>query len=169
MRLYINYQGLNKITCKDCYSISLISNLLDAFKKVKIYTKIDLRNTYYLVCIAESNKWKTAFRTQYGSFKWLFMPFGLLNAPAAFQQFINKVFGNLLNIYMVIYLNNILIYSNNIKDYQGYIKKVLQCLQAYKLYALPTKCAFHKESIEFLEFVLGPKSLTIDKQKIKTI
>jgi len=97
------------------------------------------------------------------------MSFGLSNASVAFQQFINKIFGDLLNIYIVIYLDNILIYSNNIKNYQGHIKKVLQCLQAYKLYALPTKCTFYKESIEFLEFVLGPKDLTIDEQKIKTI
>jgi len=95
------------------------------------------------------------------------MSFGLSNAPVAFQQFINKIFGDLLNIYIVIYLDNILIYSNNIKNYQGHIKKVLQCLQAYKLYALPTKCTFYKESIEFLEFVLGPKDLTIDEQKNK--
>jgi len=117
LKLCINYQGLNKLTCKDCYPIPLITDLLDVPKKARVYTKIDLRNTYYLVCIAEGDEWKTAFRTQYGSFKWLVMPFGLSNTPTAFQQFMNEIFGDLLDVYVVVYLDNILIYSNNLEDH----------------------------------------------------
>ena len=97
------------------------------------------------------------------------MPFGLSNAPAAFQRFINEIFGDLLDIYVVVYLDNILIYSNNLEDHRGHVKEVLKHLQAHKLYASPAKCAFHKESIEFLGFILGPEGLTTDEQKVKVI
>jgi len=95
----------------------LITDLLDAPKKARVYMKIDLRNAYHLVCIAESDEWKTTFCTQYRSFEWLVMPFGLSNALAAFQQFMNKIFGDLLDVYVVVYLDNILIYSNNLEDH----------------------------------------------------
>jgi len=169
LRLCVDYRGLNKLTCKDHYPIPLITDLLDAPKKARIYTKIDLRNAYHLVCIAEGNEWKTAFRTWYGSFEWLVMPFGLLNALAAFQRFMNEVFGDLLDVYVVVYLDDILIYSNNLKDHRGHVEEVLRRLRAHKLYASPTKCAFHKDSVEFLGFILSPKGLTMDEQKVQTI
>jgi len=117
LRLCVDYRGLNRLTRKDCYPIPLITDLLDAPKKARIYTKIDLRNAYHLVCIAEGDEWKTTFQTQYTSFEWLVMPFGLSNASAAFQWFMNEVFGDLLDIYVVVYLDNILIYSNNLEDH----------------------------------------------------
>jgi len=117
LRLCVDYRGLNRLTRKDCYPIPLITDLLDAPKKARIYTKIDLRNAYHLVRIAEGDEWKTTFQTQYASFEWLVMPFGLSNASAAFQWFMNEVFGDLLDIYVVVYLDNILIYSNNLEDH----------------------------------------------------
>jgi len=95
----------------------LITDLLDTPKKTRVYAKIDLRNVYYLVYIAEGNEWKTTFHTQYGSFEWLVMPFGLSNTPVAFQRFINEIFGDLLDVYVVIYLDDILIYLNNLEDH----------------------------------------------------
>ena len=97
------------------------------------------------------------------------IPFGLANAPAAFQQFMNEVFGDLLDVYVVVYLDDILIYSNNLEDHHGHVTEVLSRLQTHKLFALPAKCAFHQESIEFLGFVLGPEGLTMDEQKVQTI
>jgi len=117
LRLCVDYRGLNRLTRKDRYPIPLITDLLDAPKKARIYIKIDLRNTYHLVHIAKGDEWKTAFQTQYAFFEWLVMPFGLSNASAAFQQFMNEVFGDLLDIYVVVYLDNILIYSNNLEDH----------------------------------------------------
>jgi len=97
------------------------------------------------------------------------MPFGLSNASAAFQQFINEIFGDLLDVYIVVYLNDILIYSNNLEDHRKYVEEVLRCLHTHQLYAFSAKCAFHKESIEFLGFILGPEGLAMDKQKVKVI
>jgi hypothetical protein len=108
----MDYHRLNKITKKDRYPLPLISDLLNTLWKAHTYTKIDLRHAYHLVRIAEGEEWKTAFHTCYGLFEWLVMPFGLSNAPAAFQRFMNDIFGDLLDVCVIVYLNNILIYSD---------------------------------------------------------
>jgi len=97
------------------------------------------------------------------------MLLGLANAPAVFQQFINEVFGDLLDIFVVVYLDDILIYLDNLEDHCGYVKEVLRHLWLHKLFASPAKCVFHKESVEFLGFVLGPQGLLMNKQKVQTI
>ena len=124
--LYVDFHRLNRITKKDRYPLSLISDLLDSPHKAHIYTKIDLRHMYHLVCIAEGDEWKTAFWTHYGAFEWSVMSFRLTNAPAAFQHFMNDVFSDLLDMCIVVYLNDILIYSDNITQHRNYIKEVLK-------------------------------------------
>ena len=90
--------------------------------------KIDLCHTYHLVRIREGDKWKTTFHTRYGSFKWRFMPFRIMNAPAAFQRFMNDIFGNLLDVCMLVYLDDILIYSNSEEEHIRHVHKVLHHL-----------------------------------------
>jgi len=124
--LYVDFHRLNRITKKDRYPLSLISDLLDSPHKAHIYTKIDLRHMYHLVCIAEGDEWKTTFWTHYGAFEWSVMSFRLTNAPAAFQHFMNDVFSDLLDMCIVVYLNDILIYSDNITQHRNYIKEVLK-------------------------------------------
>ena len=109
-------------------TIPLLNDLLNTPRKAQIYSKIDLKSAYYLVRIAKGNKWKTVFCTYYGSFKWLMMPFGLSNAPSAFQHFINNIFSDLLDVFVVIYLDDILIYSNNMDDHKKHMKEVLRRL-----------------------------------------
>jgi len=128
LRLCVDFRGLNKITKKDRYPLPLISDLLDSPRKARIYTKIDLRHAYHLVRIAEGDEWKTAFRTRYGAFKWSVMPFGLTNAPAAFQRFMNDLFSDLLDVCIVVYLDDILIYSDDITQHQVHVKEVLKRL-----------------------------------------
>ena len=169
LHLCIDYRGLNQITYKDWYPIPLLNNLLDAPIKARVYSKIDLKSAYHLVHIAKGDEWKTTFHTRYGSFEWLMMPFGLSNAPSAFQRFMNKVFSDLLNIFVVIYLDDILIYSNNLIDHKKHVKEVLRRLRDNGLYASSTKCIFHQEKIEFLGFVLGLDGLRMDESKVQTI
>ena len=128
LQLCIDFRGLNKITQKDRYPLLLITDL-DAPQKARIYTKIDLQHAYHLVRIAKGDEWKTTFRTQWGSFEWNVMPFGLSYAPAPFQCFMNNVFGDLLDVCAVVYLNNILIYSDNLAEHQQHVREVLTRLR----------------------------------------
>ena len=126
LHLCVDFRGLNKIMKKDCYLLPCISNLLDAPSRAKIYTKLNLRHTYHLVCITKGNEWKTSFRMCYGSYEWLVMPFGLTNASAAFQQFVNMIFTDLLDVCIIIYLDDILIYSEDKASHKEHVREVLQ-------------------------------------------
>jgi len=167
--LCVDFRRLNKITKKDQYPLSLISDLLDSPRKAYVYTKIDLQHAYYLVCIAEGDKWKTAFQTCYGAFEWSVMPFRLTNAPAAFQRFMNNIFSDLLDVYIVVYLDNILIYSDNITQHWSHVKEVLKRLQKAGLYVKAEKYEFYLDSIKYLGYVLSPSGLTMSNSKVKTI
>ena len=167
--LCIDYRGLNKISKKDRYPLPLISDLLDSPSKAKIYSKVDLRHAYHLVRIAEGDKWKTTFRTQYGSFEWNVMPFGLTNAPVAFQQFVNSILVDLLDVCIVVYLDDILIYSQDIKSHQRHVCEVLRRLRKHNLFAKPEKCEFHTTATEYLGFCLSPNGLSMSANKVKAI
>src|SRR6266478_8683264 len=122
----MDFRALNKVTKKDRYPLPLISNLLITLALARIYTKIDLKHAYHLVHIAEGDEPKTAFQTCYGSFEWRVMPFGLSNAPAVFQRFINDILGNLLDICVIGYIDNILIYSDSLDEHKDHVWDVLQ-------------------------------------------
>jgi len=169
LRLCVDFRGLNKISKKDRYPLPLISDLLDSPGKARIYTKIDLRHAYHLVCIWEGDKWKTTFRTKYGSFEWLVMPFGLSNAPRAFQHFMNDVFADMLDVCVVVYLDDILIYSSDKATHHKQVKEVLRRLRKHRLYAKPEKCEFDCESVEYLGYILSPAGLTMAADKVQTI
>jgi hypothetical protein len=124
LRLCVDYRGLNRLTHKDRYPLPLITDLLDAPAKARIYTKLDLRHAYHLLRISEGDKPKTAFRTRYRFFEWRVMPFGLTNAPAAFQQFVNSIFANLLDVCVVVYLDDILIYSDTPEKHTKHVREV---------------------------------------------
>ena len=121
LHLCINFHSLNYISKKDHYPLLLISDLLDSSYKAQVYTKIDLYHAYHLVCIANGNKWKTSFRTHYRLFEWFVILFGLINASAVFQQFMNDLFSDLLDVCVMIYLYNIIIYSNNMSEHHWHI------------------------------------------------
>ena len=144
LRLRIDYRGLNKLSKKDRYPLPLIADLLDSPGKARIYTKIDLRHAYHLVCIREGDEWKMTFRTKYGLFEWQVMPFGLTNTPGAFQWFMNDIFADMLDVCVVVYLDDILIYSSDKKTHAKQVKEVLRRLQKHKLYAKPENASFTK-------------------------
>jgi len=169
LRLCVDFRGLNKITKKDRYPLPLISDLLDSPSRAKIYSKIDLRHAYHLVRIAPGDEWKTAFRTRYGSYEWLVMPFGLTNAPAAFQRLVNTVFADMLDVCVVVYLDDILIYSEDMESHQQHVREVLRRLRLHGLFAKPEKCEFHSDSVEYLGYRLSPEGLTMSPDKIQTI
>ena len=150
----MDYHSLNHITRKDCYPLLLLTDLLNAPKKACIFTKIDLCHTHHLIQIANGEEWKTTFRTRHGSFEWLVMPFGLTNVLAAFQRFMND-FSDLLNVCIIIYLDDILIYLEDMTQHKKHVKEVLQQLCKNELYVAAPKCEFHKESVEYLGFIIS--------------
>ena len=119
------FEGSTEYLKKDRYLLPLINDILDAPRKAQIYTKIDLRHAYHLVHITNGNEWKTTFRTRYGSFKWLVMPEGLTNAPAGFQRFMNDIFTDMIDVSVVVYLDDILVYSDDPKQHSAHIREVL--------------------------------------------
>jgi hypothetical protein len=123
-----------------------------------------------LVCLADGDEWKTVFHTKYGSFEWLVILEGLTNVPSAFQRFMNNIFNDMLDISVIIYLNDILIYSNgNLSQHHMYVHKVLHHLWKHKLFTKVEKCAFHADTVEYLGYILTPDGLTMDPAKVETI
>ena len=169
LRLCVDFRGLNKLSKKDRYPLPLISDLLNSPGKARVYTKIDLRHAYHLIRIREGDEWKTTFRTRYGSFEWRVMPEGLTNAPASFQRFMNDIFADMLDVCVVVYLDDILIYSPDKATNRKQVQEVLRRLRANGLFAKPEKCDFYCERIEFLGYILSPEGLTMDQAKVQTI
>jgi hypothetical protein len=135
LRPVVDYRGLNKITVKNRYPLPLINEMLTRFTKAKYFTKIDLRGAYNLVRIKPGDEWKTAFRTRFGLFEYLVMPFGLTNAPSVFQYLMNDIFRDLLDVFCVIYLDDILIYSETLEEHKIHVATILERLQAHHLFA----------------------------------
>ena len=155
LRLCVDYRGLNNITIKNRYPLPLIGESLDRLGRARRFTQLDLTNAYHRMRIHEGNKWKTAFQTRYGHFENQVMPFGLSNASTIFQGYIDKILAEKLDIFVIIYLDNILIY---IKDPgQPYVKAVywvLDQLRKYLLIANLKKCHFHQDEVRFLGYVI---------------
>ena len=169
LRLCVDYRRLNDITIKNRYPLPLIGDLLDQLRHAKIYTKIDLRGAFNLLRIAPGEEWKTAFRTRFGLFEYRVMPFGLTNAPATFQHLMNNIFHDLLDKCVIIYLDDILIYSSNDSDHRLHVRQVLRRLRENKLYAKHDKCEFHARQVEFLGFIVNRNGVSIDINKVAAI
>ena len=153
LRLGIDFRNLNKITKKDRYPLPLIKDLLNTSHKGHLYTKIDLCHAYHLVRVAEGDKSKTVFHTKDGSFKWLVILEGLTNTPAAFQRFMNNIFSDMLDVSIIVYLNDILVYFNgDLAEHRALVHQVLCCLRKHKLFAKVEKCAFHENTVEYLGY-----------------
>ena len=146
-----------------------MSHILSVFNGSKFFTKIDLRGAYNLVRIAEGHEELTAMRTRVGSYEYLVMPFGLCNAPSTFQHLVNDIFSNLVEVYLVVYLDDILVYSSNLPEHISHVREVLRRLRENNLYAKLSKCEFHTSSLQFLGFVITPEGITMDKDKCAKI
>ena len=169
LRLCVDYRALNRITIKNRYPIPLISELIDRFKSKKYFTRLDVRDAFNRLRIAKGDEHKTAFRTRYGHFEYLVMPFGLTGAPGSFQSYINEILRPHLDIFCVVYLDDILIYSDTLEEHIRQVRLVLKALQEHGLYVKLEKCEFHVQSINFLGFVITPNGVHMDRDRITTI
>jgi hypothetical protein len=169
LRLCVDYRGLNKVTIKDRTPLPLMSELRERLGRAKIFTKLDLKNGYNLVRIAEGDEWKTAFRTRYGLFEYLVMPFGLCNAPGTFQAMINKVLQEILDEGVIVYIDDILIYSEDEETHIALVKKVLELLRKNHLCASIKKSVFHASEVEYLGYHISSEGISMSPKKVMTI
>ncbi|KAJ1043924.1 hypothetical protein NDA10_006755 [Ustilago hordei] len=166
LRLCVDYRGLNEITVKNRAPLPLIEEQLFLLRKARIYTKLDLRAAYNLIRIAKGDEWKTAFGTQLGLYEYLVMPFGLANAPAHFQSFINDIFRDIIGVYVVVYLDDFLIFSDTEEVHVKHVTEVLTRLRSNRLFAKLSKCEFHTKTVEFLGYIIKPTGIEMDPEKV---
>ncbi|GJV01078.1 putative nucleotidyltransferase, ribonuclease H [Tanacetum coccineum] len=169
LRMCIDYRALNKVTIKNKYHIPLIADLFDQLGKARYFTKLDLRSRYYQVRIAEGDEAKTTHITRYGSYEFLVMPFGLTNAPATFCTLMNKLFHPFLAKFVVVYLDDIVVYSHTLEEHILHLKHVFQVLRDNELYVKLEKCSFAQDEVEFLGHKIKDGGLMMDGAKIKAI
>ncbi|KAG5714987.1 hypothetical protein E4T56_gene5393 [Termitomyces sp. T112] len=153
LQLCVDYRGLNKVTKKNWYPLPLIRDLVDRLRSAKIYTKINLHSGYNNVRIAPGHEWKTPFHTHYGLFEYLVMPFGMTNSPATFQYFMNDIFHNMNDIFVIVYLDDILIYLNLLAEHLEHIRR----------------CSFHTTEVKYLGVIVTPDGVRMDPTKVDVI
>jgi Reverse transcriptase (RNA-dependent DNA polymerase)/RNase H-like domain found in reverse transcriptase/Integrase zinc binding domain/Chromo (CHRromatin Organisation MOdifier) domain/gag-polyprotein putative aspartyl protease len=165
----VDYRKLNDITKKNRYPLPNIAELRDRLSRAKIFTTMDLRDGYHLIRMKKGEEWKTAFRTRYGLFEYTVMPFGLTNAPATFQALVNNVLRNYLDIFVIAYMDDILVYSENETDHVAHVQTVLRALDKAHLRVKPKKCKFHVKRLEFLGHVISTDGIEMAPDKIECI
>src|SRR3978361_121130 len=169
LRLCVDYRGLNNVTIKNRYALPLMTELRDRVSGAKVFTKLDLRDAYYLVRIKQGDEWKTAFHTRYGHFEYTVMPFGLANAPATFQAMMYEVLREFLDHGVVVYIDDVLIYTKTLEEHQLLLKKVHAKLEEYGLAIAPHKSIFHAEEVDFLGYILTPQGISMSKRKVEDV
>jgi transposase InsO family protein len=169
LRPCIDYRGLNDITVKNRYPLPLMSSAFEILQGAKFFTKLDLRNAYHLVRIKEGDEWKTAFNTPLGHFEYRVLPFGLVNAPAVFQALVNDVLRDMLNIFVFVYLDDILIFSPSLQVHTQHVRRVLQRLLENRLFVKAEKCSFHATSVTFLGSVVSAEGISMDPTKVQAV
>ncbi|GJU36065.1 putative reverse transcriptase domain-containing protein [Tanacetum coccineum] len=162
---YVN----NKLTVKNRYPLPRIDDLFDQLQGSRVYSKIDLRSGYHQLRVREEDISKTAFRTRYGHYEFQVMPFGLTNAPAVFMDLMNRVCKPYLDRFVIVFIDDILIYSKSRKEHEGHLKLILNLLKKEELYAKFSKCEFWLSKVQFLGHVIDSEGIHVDPAKIEAI
>ena len=167
LRMCKDYQQINKVTVKNKYMLPRIEDLFDQLKGANVFSKIDLRSGYYQLQVKDVDVLKTAFRTQHGHYKFLVIQFGLTNAPTAFMDLMNRVFQPYLDQFVVVFINDILVYSKDAQEYEQYLRIVLQILREKQLFAKLSKCDFWLKEVSLLGHVVSTEGIRVDPAKIE--
>ena len=168
-RLCVDYRQLNKMIIKNKYPLSRIDDLMDQLHGSSVFSKIDLQSGYYQILVKADDVQKTAFRSRYGHYEYVVMPFGVTNAPAAFMDYMNWIFRLILNKFIVVFINDILIYSNTQEEHAEHLRLVLSVLREKQLYVKLSKCEFWMDELQFLGHVIFAHDIVVDPAKVKAV
>ena len=169
LRLCIDYRQLNGVTIKNWYPLPRIDDLFDQLRGARVYFKIDLRTGYHQLRVRETDIPKTTFRTRYGHFEFTEMPFGLTNAPAIFMDLMHRVFQPYLDQFVVVFVDDILIYSQSEWEHEYHLRIVLQLLKDHQLYSKFSKCEFWHTEVRFLGHVVSASGMSVDPEKVEVV
>ena len=169
LQLCIDYRQLNRVTIKNRYPLPRIDDLFDQLRGARVYSKIDLHTGYNQLKVREANVPKIAFRMRYGHFEFMVMPFGLTNAPAAFMDLMYMVFQPYLDQFVMVFVDEILIYSQSEEEHEDHLRVVLQLLRDHQLYAKFGKCEFWLTEVRFLGHVVSASSVSVDPEKAEVV
>ncbi|GKF24951.1 putative reverse transcriptase domain-containing protein [Tanacetum coccineum] len=168
-RMCINYRKLNKLTLKNRYPLPRIDNLFDQLQGSRVYSKIDLRSGYHQLRVREEDIPKMVFRTRYGHYEFQVMPFGLTNAPTVFMDLMNRVCKLYLDRFVIVFIDDIPIYSKSEEEHEEHLKLILELLKKEELYAKFSKCDFWLSKVQFLSYVIDSEGVHVDPTKIESI
>ncbi|GJZ19185.1 putative reverse transcriptase domain-containing protein [Tanacetum coccineum] len=169
IRMCIDYHEMNKLTVKNCYPLPRIDDLFDQLQGAHYFSKIDLRSGYHQLRVHEDDIPKTEFRTRYGHFEFTLMPFRLTNAPAIYMDLMNRVCKPYLDKFVIVFIDDILIYSKTKEDHKVHLRLMLELLTKEKLYAKFSKCEFWIQEVHFLGYVVNQSGIHVDPSKIEAV
>ncbi|XP_017416566.1 uncharacterized protein LOC108327363 [Vigna angularis] len=168
-RLCIDYRQLNKLTIKNKYPLPRIDDLLNQLHGATIFSKIDLRSGYHQIRVKEGDVQKTAFRSRYGHYEYVVMLFGVTNAPAIFMDYMNCIFRPYLDKFVVVFIDDILIYSKSCEEHEEHLRMVLSVLREKELYAKLSKCEFWMKEVQFLRHIVSAGGISVDPAKVRAV
>ena len=169
LRLCVDYRQMNKVTIKNRYPLSRIDDLFDQLRGAHVYSKIDLHTGYHQLRVRKADISKTAFRTRYEHFEFTVMPFGLTNVPTTFMDLMHRVFKPYLDQFVVVFVDDILIYSKTEEEHEEHLRTVLQALREHQLYAKFSKCEFWLIEVKFLGHVVSASGVSVELEKVEVV